>query len=138
MPKSSFLITLNPNVFDDNKKNKKIVRDSTNMILQNIQAFIQYKDKTKSGSRYLDDIIIHKSVLEVSTKNKKVHSHSVIEINHRTKIALRRDKLARVFRDLCGLDTEIHLDIQYVYPNTLDRVIRYLGKGNNKKTTQED
>jgi hypothetical protein len=126
MPVSTFLLTVNTNQTSDVVP-AEVLDEVMETIHANITAFVDYKDKSKASAKYIDDIELLGSIVEVGGSQHRVHNHSVIQFHHRTRIQLRKDKLSKVVREMLNLPG-VHVDPQYVPEADIPTTLKYLGK----------
>ena len=137
MPVSTFLLTVNTQQtsHEINPEDLEAVMD---LIHDNITSFLEYKDKMRASSSYIDSVEILASCVEVGGTKHRVHNHSVIQLHHRTKVQLRRNKSERVVSEMLGL-SGMHINIQFVpdSPQQIEDAINYCFKSLKPRSTKQ-
>src|ERR1700722_20076689 len=101
---STFFVTVNTNQTD--VQHITSLREAFNMFYSNIKNFIKLLGKEDLS--FIDKIICE-SAIEIGSEKHRVHLHSLIKINHRTKIQLDQAKMRIFFQEMMDLPS-IHLN----------------------------
>ena len=137
MPVSTFLITVNTQQ-TSHEINPKDLETVMELVHDNITSFLEYRDKMRASSKYIDSVEVLASCVEIGGEKHRVHNHSVIQLHHRTKVQLRRNKIERVVSEMLGL-SGMHINIQFVpdSPQQIEDAINYCFKSLKLRSTKQ-
>ena len=125
---STFLLTVNTQQTSEVVDPERL-REVMDAIHSNITAFILYRDTTRASSQFIRDIQLLGTEIEIGSSKARVHSHTLIQFHHDTKILLRADKIRTHVQTMLGLEAPIHVNSQYIREGDIPRTLRYVFKG---------
>lgn len=124
---SQLFLTVNTNSQD--LISEQQLKQVANSYFENMEEFIRFlhKDHNRNNVEHIDDIKIQSSV-EIGKKEKRVHLHALIRIEHRTKLQLDLRKTTTFFKKQLDLKN-LYLHVDFIPDNTTS-LIKYMRKPN--------
>lgn len=120
---SGFLFTINTNQSDE--RYRQPLMDAVDGFLTNLEQFLKHVPAAGElfDPDFTDKLVsadlepqIEKSEA-ADARNRSLHCHIVMKIQHRTRIQLNTKKSADYFRQALGLSFTPHVDVKFIKDN---------------------
>jgi hypothetical protein len=130
---SNFFITINPNKAAKNDEefeemNERLAEALDDLFgtSENLDGYVL--DFLVDNASFEDDILDVKFLTQIEEGSKKhrIHSHTILEITHKTKIRISIDGIKRYFADK-GIAPNVYVHVDIV-PDNLRHLLQYVGK----------
>lgn len=122
---SSFFLTCNSQSRD--LISEALMKEVAQRFFEKIEDYLRFldKDPRRNNNSYIDDVDIQ-SAVETGKKEKRVHLHALIRIEHRTKLQLDLRKITSYFERELRLKS-VYLHVDFVPDNSIS-LLKYLRK----------
>lgn len=122
---STFWLTLNSNSQD--LVSEALMKQAATEFFDQIELFFRFlnRDLEKNNVSYVDGISIQ-SAIETGTKEKRVHLHALIKVEHKTKLQLDLRKIVAFFKKGLRLPN-VYCHVEFVQDESIS-LTKYMQK----------